>query len=222
MAAGKRFKFNQGSMVRIGTGTGLAKTITGVSQENPAVIDAVGHGFALGTVARVAGVVGMTELNNQLVLVDNPDTDDFEAANIDATGYAAYVSGGTLTPITYSNFCELTGINQQDGTADEIEVTTICSTAKEFETGLGDSGTLTLDFNFAPLEGVQQALIAAKKAGAVIPIQVDVGRNGAGGRVTLFGSVQQNSFTGSNGGVWTGSSTIRLTGEIYVQEAVAP
>lgn len=222
MAAGKRFKFNQGSMVRIGTGVGASKTITGISQEDPAVVDAVGHGFVLGTVVRLAAVVGMTEVNGQLVLVDNPATDDFEAANINATGYGAYVSGGTATPITYSNFCELTGINQQDGTADDIEVTTICSTAKEFEVGLGDAGTLTLDFNFAPLEGVQAALRLAKRNGNIIPIQVDVGAGGVGGRITLFGSVQQNSFTGTNGAVWTGSTTIRLTGEIYVQEAVAP
>src|SRR5690606_36456588 len=35
-------------------------------------------------------------------------------------------------------------ITYDGGTADEIEVTTICSTAKEFRLGLADSGTMTV------------------------------------------------------------------------------
>jgi len=213
MSAGKRYKFN-GSRVQVSTGAGATKAITGISNANPAEITAAGHGLTLGAVARIAAVQGMEEINGQLVVVDNPDTDDFEAANINSIGYAAYTSGGTVAPLVYTDFCELTGANQQDGTSDEIDVTTICSTAKEFEQGLGDSGTMTLDYNYAPTIGVQAAMRAARTSGEQVAIRIVMPKDG--GTIVLIGTVQQTSFQGSNGAVWTGSATIRLTGEIFV------
>ncbi|MBS0342006.1 MAG: phage tail protein, partial [Proteobacteria bacterium] len=172
------------------------------------------HGLALGTVGRIAAVVGMTEVNNKLFVVDNPDTNDFELAGVDATGYTPYTSGGTFTPLTYSDFCELTGADQQDGTADEIDVTTVCSTAKEFEVGLSDSGTLTLNYNYAPNSTIQDAFRTAKKAGTEVAVRITFPN--AGGTIVMIGSIQQSSFTGAVGQVWTGSTQIKLTGEIFV------
>lgn len=216
MSAGKRYKFN-GSRLQVSTGIGAAKTITGITNDDPAIVSSVGHGLVLGDVARIGGVVGMTEINDQLVIVDNPEEDDFEAANINAEGYGTYVSGGTVSKLAMSNFCELTGANQQDGQADDIEVTTVCSTAKEFEQGLGDAGTLTLDYNFAPNTGVQKALRDAKKSGQEVAVRVTLPGNG--GSVIMVGHVRQTSFQGSNGAVWTGSASLKLTGDIFVLEA---
>jgi hypothetical protein len=216
MAAGKRFKFN-GSTIQVSTGTASAKTITDISNSDPAVVSSTAHGLALGTVGRIAAVVGMTELNGNLYVVDNPDTGDFELAGVDSTDYTEYVSGGTFTPLTYTAFCELTGIDQQDGTTDEIEVTTVCSTAKEFEAGLSDSGTLTLNYNYAPGEAVQAAFSAAKKTAEQIAVRVTLPNSG--GVIVMLGTVQQSSFTGANGAVWTGTTQIKLTGEIFVLEA---
>lgn len=216
MAAGKRFKF-QGSSLSVSTGVAATKTITDVDQTDPAVVASTAHGLALGTVGRIAAIVGMTELNGNLYVVDNPDTNDFELAGVDATGYTPYTSGGTFAPLVYSAFCELTGIDQQDGTTDEIEVTTICSTAKEFETGLSDSGTVTLNYNFAPNTAVQAAFAAAKKSGEEVAVRVTL-PNG-GGTIVMIGSVQQSSFSGAVSGVWTGSTQLKLTGEIFVLAA---
>ncbi|AMM23165.1 phage tail tube protein [Variovorax sp. PAMC 28711] len=216
MAAGKRLKF-QGSSLQVSTGVGSTKTITDVDQTDPALVASTAHGLALGTVGRIAAVVGMTELNDNLYVVENPDTDDFELAGVDATGYTPYVSGGTFAPLTYTTFCELTGVDQQDGTTDEIEVTTICSTAKEFETGLSDSGTLTLNYNFAPNTPVQAAFAAAKKAGTEVAVRITF-PNG-GGTIVMIGSVQQSSFSGAVSGVWTGSTQLKLTGEVFVLAA---
>lgn len=216
MAAGKRFKFN-GSKVQIGTALGSSKTITDVDNSDPAVVAIAAHGFTLGTVGKIAAIIGMTELNDNVYVVDNPDTGDFELAGVDSTNYTPYTSGGTFTPFTYTDFCELTGIDQQDGSTDEIDVTTICSTAKEFEAGLGDSGTLTLNFNYAPNTGVQSAFRAAKRAGTDIPVRVVL--PGTGGTIVMIGKVQQTSFSGAVGGVYTGSANLKLTGEIYALEA---
>lgn len=212
MAAGKRFKFS-GSKVRVSTGTGTAKTITDIDQADPGLVTSTAHGLLVGALTRIAAVGGMTELNGKLFVVDNPDANTFELAGVDTTGYTAYTSGGTATPLTFGDFCELTSISQQDGTADEIEVTTICSTAKEFEVGLADAGTLTLDYNYAPNEAIQARFREAKKSGEEIGIQVVLPN--AGGTIVMIGRVQSSSFTGSNGAVWTGSTSIKLTGEVF-------
>ena len=213
MSSGLRFKFN-GSTVQVSIGSGAAKTITDISESDPAVVTSVAHGQVLGTVGRIASVVGMTELNGKLFVVDNPVTDDFELAGVDSSRYTPYTSGGTFTPLTYSQFCELTGVDQQDGTADEIDVTTVCSTAKEFEVGLSDSGTLTLNYNYAPNSDVQEAFRAAKKAGTEVAVRI--GFPNGGGTIVMIGQVQQSSFTGAVGAVWTGNTQLKLTGEIFV------
>jgi hypothetical protein len=213
MSSGQRFKFN-GSTIQVSTGTASAKTITDVSEADPAVVSSTAHALTLGAVGRIAAVVGMTELNGNLYVVDNPTTNDFELAGVDATGYTPYTSGGTFTPLTYTAFCELTGIDQQDGTTDEIDVTTVCSTAKEFEVGLSDSGTLTLNYNYAPNSTVQAAFAAAKVSGDEIAVRVVMPNSG--GTIVMIGSVQQSSFTGAVGAVYTGSTTLKLTGEIFV------
>lgn len=213
MAAGKRYKFN-GSTIQVSTGTSATKTITDISEANPAEVTSTAHGLLAGAVGLIAAVVGMTELNGNLYVVDNPTTNDFELAGVDATGYTPYTSGGTFAPLTYTNFCELTGIDQQDGTTDEIEVTTVCSTAKEFEVGLSDSGTLTLNYNYAPNETVQAAFSAAKRSGDTVAVRIALPNSG--GTIVMLGSVQQSSFTGAVGQVYTGTTTLKLTGEIFV------
>lgn len=218
MSSGQRFKF-QGSTFQVQTGlegSPLA-VITGLTSADPGVVTSAAHGQALGDVVRIDAVVGMAEVNDHLFVVDNPVTDSFELAGTDTSNNDTYTSGGTFDVATFSEFCELTGVNQQDGTSDELEVTTICSTAKEFELGLSDSGTLSLDYNFAPNGTVQAALRAAKISGEELAFRVTFPNDG--GTIVMLGKVQQSSFQGAVSGVWTGSSTIKLTGEVFVLEA---
>lgn len=215
MSSGQRFKF-QGSKIQVSIGNGSPKTITNIEPQTDGVpvVTSAAHGLALGVVGRIAAVVGMTELNGNLYVVDNPTTNDFDLAGVDASEYTPYTSGGTITPLTYSQFCELTGIDQQDGTSDEIDATTVCSTAKEFEIGLSDSGTLTLNYNFAPKSDVQTAFRAAKLSGDEVAVRVELPN--AGGTIVMIGSVQQSSFSAANGNLWTGTTQLKLTGEIFV------
>lgn len=80
--------------------TGLAKTITGITQATPAVVTATAHGFSNGDDVFLSGVVGMTEVNGRWFKVANKTTNTFEltsihGANVNSAGYGAYVSGGT-------------------------------------------------------------------------------------------------------------------------------
>jgi hypothetical protein len=73
------------------------KNITGITQTNPPVVTVVGHGYSNGDMVNIAGVVGMTQVNNAQYTIANVATDTFELSGIDATGYTAYVSGGKST-----------------------------------------------------------------------------------------------------------------------------
>jgi hypothetical protein len=72
-------------------------SITGITQANPAVVTATGHGRATGDSAMITGVVGMTEVNDRLytITVIDPNTLSLDGCN--STGFTAYTSGGTIT-----------------------------------------------------------------------------------------------------------------------------
>lgn len=217
MSSGVRYKF-QGSTFKVQTGlSSTQKAVTGITSANPGVVTSTAHGYVLGDVVKLSSIQGMTQVNGNLFPVDNPATNTFETAT-DFSAYDAFVTGspanGVAQVVTFSTFCELTSVDQQDAAANTIEVTTICSTAKEFEQGLSDSGTLKLDFNWAGNEAVQAALRAAKVSGAQTAFQLTF--PGSGGTVIMIGTVQSESFQGSVNGVWTASASIKLTGEVFV------
>lgn len=78
-----------------------SKTITGATQTNPCVLTVVGHGRTTGDIVVVTGVGGMTQLNDKLFTVTVVDADRVSLDGVDATGYTAYTSGGTITSGTF-------------------------------------------------------------------------------------------------------------------------
>lgn len=216
MSQGKRYKFN-GSTFKVSTGYGANKTITGITNANPGVVSVAAHGGVLGDVVLLTDP-GIQQLDGALYPIDNPLTGSFELP-VDTTDYDVFAAGSPtgdshINFVTFSTFCELTGVNRQGGSADQIEVSTICSDAKEFEQGLSDAGTLQLDFNLAVLETVQAAMKDAEESGDKMAFKITF-PNG-GGTVILIGTVQQSSFNGAVNGVWKGSVTVKLTGKMYV------
>lgn len=219
MSSGQRFKFN-GSHLFVQKGfvaDSPAQAITGITKANPGVVTATGSDYPDGAVVKPLGILGMTELNGKLFIVDDGATNTFDLFETDTSAYGAYASGGTLAVADFSEFCELTGANQQGAAADQTDVSTICSTAKEFEQGLADTGTLQLDYNFAPNTDIQEAIRVANKSGDTIAVKITFPN--AGGTIIMFGTVQQTSFTGKVGDVWTAQCTIKLTGDYAVLPA---
>ena len=53
---------------------GTAKSISGISKNNPAVVTATNHGLSTGDYVYVSGVGGMTSLNNRIYRVTKPST----------------------------------------------------------------------------------------------------------------------------------------------------
>lgn len=211
MSGGKRFKFAGSKIaVLLGFADGEELDITGITNTNPAVLTIVGHGQAAGGVLHLAEIVGMAELNDQVVVIQAVTADTITLADVDATEYGEYEDGGTATVGLLSNFCELTQYNRTGGSSGEMDGTSICSTAKEFEVDLPDFGTTQLSYNFAPRTSVQGKLEAAYRSGEITGINVKLPKNG--GHMVQLGYVQQTSETAGNGTLWTASATIRNTG----------
>lgn len=75
--------------------------ITGITAANPAVVTTGAvHGLANGTLVTIAGVVGMTQVNNRTFTVTVVDSTDVQLNGVDSTAYTAYSSGGTISPVT--------------------------------------------------------------------------------------------------------------------------
>ena len=77
-----------------------AKTITGITQANPAVVSSTAHGYSNGQEVVLEGIVGMTTLNGGNYLVAGATANTFQLQDldgnpIDSSSYPAYVSGGT-------------------------------------------------------------------------------------------------------------------------------
>jgi len=75
------------------------KTISGITQANPAVVTATSHGYSNGDEVVITGVAGMTEVNGKRFLVADKTTNTFElqdkdGVDINSSSFTAYSSGG--------------------------------------------------------------------------------------------------------------------------------
>ncbi len=80
------------------------KTISGITQANPAVVTATSHGYNNGDEVLISGVSGMTEVNGKRFLVADKTTNTFElqdkdGVDINSTGFTAYSSGGVSNKV---------------------------------------------------------------------------------------------------------------------------
>lgn len=215
MPSGKSFKFH-GSTIEVMTGVSADSpsiAISAITQADPAVVSAAGHGLASGDVIQISGALGMTEVNDELFVVNVLTSGTFELVNVDSSSYGAYAGHGAVDPVDFSNFCELTGYNRQGGTSAEIDKTSLCSEAKEFEVDLPDFGTTQMDYKFAPRTAIQEAIAdyySGDHAGQPFAVRITLPNNG--GYMMQLGRIQQTSEQAGNGSIWTGSLTIRNSG----------
>lgn len=92
-----------------GTLLETAQAITGVSQANPGVVTKVAHGYLDGEWLYLPSMVGMVELGGRYVKVANKTADTFEltdihgGANIDTTGFGAFISGNMARVYTLAS-----------------------------------------------------------------------------------------------------------------------
>ena len=120
---------------------GAAKTITGITQDDPAVVTSALHGLADGTQVRITSVAGMTEVNNRVYSVGTVGSNTFQlrdstdTVDIDSTGFGAYTSGGSAEPVE-NNFVTLSHL--------EGETVAMVGDGSNLGTATVTSSTITL------------------------------------------------------------------------------
>ncbi|MBD8051326.1 phage tail tube protein [Limnohabitans radicicola] len=199
----------QGSVLSLGTGSGTAKTITGVTLGNPTILTCTGHGFGLGDVVTIAGVGGTTTVNGTWV-VTNRTTNTF-AINLDTTGGAAYTTGGTATPVSWTPIANVRTFTGFDGSANIIDVTNLSSSAEEIRPGIPRFGQLSFEIDWDHGDAGQLALLARQLSQVqtafklVLPDTHTATWNGYVMKVPSQGGVDQ---------VVRGTVDVRITGPV--------
>lgn len=200
----------QGSKVFIGTGTGSAKTITAISQAFRAQVTSSAHGLVVGDRVTFASVGGMTQINTLVGTILARDTNTF-VVDIDTRAFSAYTSGGTATPVQWTQVGGVISFDRQDGEGSDIDVTDLDSTAKQYLVGLQDSGNLSLEINVKTADAGQAACAVAKAAASVKDFKVEL-PNGA--TRTFSGIVKSMPEQGGVDAKISGSLAIRITGPV--------
>lgn len=114
------------------------------------------------------------------------------------------------TPASVLLDCIGREITYQGGASTEIDVTTLCSTAKEFRLGLEDSGTLSVSGHWKQGNAAHAVLRTAagdKLQRLIIVTFVD------GSTFSCLAFVTQRGFSAAVDGVVTATYSFRLTGD---------
>jgi hypothetical protein len=145
----------------------ISLTVTSISKTNPAVVTfADASKVSTGTPVRFAGTLEPTLDGKDIVLgaPDDPDTPvTYELIGVDGSGWTAAIATGTAETHPFGNACEAKDWAFDGGASDEIEKTTLCSSAKEFALGLSDSGNFNFNMNYVSTDPVEQELMRAKR-----------------------------------------------------------
>lgn len=113
------------------------KTITGITQSNPAVVSSTSHGLVTGEEVYLTGIAGMTELNGRRFTVGDVNTNDFQLLGENTINYTAYSSGGTAQVTSI-------GITNAHATIDNTVVWAVVSGAKYYRIYRNDTGVFGL------------------------------------------------------------------------------
>lgn len=121
--------------------------------------------------------------------------------------------GDAASPEVYTTIPEITTISGPGGSASEIDVTDLSSTAKEFRLGLQDEGSISFTINYIPGNTVHAGLRTDRAASTLRNFRIAF-TDSPQTTWTFAGYV--NGFTVDNGvdNVTTASVTIRISGVI--------
>ncbi len=135
----------------------LPKTITGITQASPGIVTSNSHGFSNGDKVKIRNTTGMSEVNNKTYYVASSSTNTFAltdstGANINTSGFSAYVSGGTVHKLVTT----ISGLSHLEGKTVQVKQDGALAADK-----IVSSGTITLDTpGYAVTVGLKYNMIA--------------------------------------------------------------
>jgi hypothetical protein len=129
---------------------------------------------------------------------------------LETQGTKLYI-GNNASPIVYTQVKELVSFQAFDGQANEIDTTSLDSTAKEFLMGLQDNGSFSGEFNWLPADTGQVAMRAAKASRAITHFRLTMSDTS---KFEFDGYVLGAPISGGVDAKVDGSFAIRITGAV--------
>jgi hypothetical protein len=121
--------------------------------------------------------------------------------------------GNGATPEVFTTIGEVVSFNGPDGSASEIDVTSLTSSAKEFRLGLYDEGQISFECNLLPVDTAQIGLRADRAAGTQRNFQIVLTDTGTT-TLSFAAFVKQFAISGGVDAVMKASVTLRVTGTV--------
>jgi len=111
------FKLPNGAILEIAATLSAAKSVTALSNANPAVATAAAHGLAAGDIIVVNS--GWTRLNDKVVRISDADSGTFDLEGIDTTKTTVYTPGAGLGSVrevsTWAQISQITDVATSGG-----------------------------------------------------------------------------------------------------------
>lgn len=199
----------QKSKLYIGTGSGGAVTVTAITKAFRAQVTGA-NTLTKGDRVTFATVGGMTEINGLVGTVLHATSTAF-VVDIDTREFTTYTSGGTATPVEWTQVKGPTSIDWSPGGRADIDATDLDDDAEVIVPGVKRSGTYSFESNLLTDDPGQIACAAAYESGLSKSFKV-VLSNGATRNFDAYVTNMPES-----GGVDTkasGSINLRITGDV--------
>ena len=158
------------------------KTITGITQANPAVVTCTAHGFSNGDIVYLE-TQGMRQVNEKAVRVASVTTDSFQLEGIDSTLFDAFLSGTAAEVTLGTTISTATSISASGGDFDFIDTTTIHDNSKSQIPGLPSAISFSMEHIW---DAADAGLIAMKAASDTQAKRVFKFQFGTGGKILFF------------------------------------
>ena len=216
------------AQVKVSTGISTTEiTITDITNTVNPVVTATGHGLKdTDAVVAISDVTGMTDLNGYQYPFVIIDDDTLRLMGLDTTDMPIFGGAGKASPLTWQQGCEITGFSGLDGSTDEMDITTICSIAKENEPGLRDYGNFSFEAHYVWDDKFRQEMIKINETQETRwfyiyqPPEPARPKKDQGGMILWEGFVTNTPVSWNVGSVPSGSINIRVTGRAYINNNV--
>jgi hypothetical protein len=193
-----------------------AKAISTIAPGDPTPITfSAAHGLSNGDVITISGVTGATGFNDLSGPVEVVSATEVMLL-VDSSAVTGTPTGGNATGIGYHELC-VKDFNQTDEEADRIEVTTSCSTKKQYVQGLAGEGTANFTYNHDPCDPAIRELKSAQADRQMrwFKLQYPVFEGDDAAVADAFQAyVASTTRSGATAGAWEGSANLTLSGEI--------
>lgn len=134
----------------------------------------------------------------------------YDSTSIETQGFKFEI-GNADSPLTYTEVKEVKNFQAFDGSAQEIDVTHLQSSGKEWKMGLQDFGGVQVDVNHLPSDTGQQAMRTAKGNRTIQDFKITFSDSTT---ATFRGYVLSNPLSGGVDAVVEGSFNIRVSGSV--------